>query len=389
MTRFLLFCFSVGLLGAAPARVLFVGNSYTYYNSLPQMVEELAQAAGQEMEFRAFTRGGATLLELELHPELRSLLNEKWDYVVLQEHSTQGFSAWNGELNVNDPIYFLQGARLIAQRINKAKIILYSTWARKNHPEFQPHLDYGYMLASHEINATIAPVGRAWAAVREQPSAPELFVADGSHPTPAGSYLSACVLMRTIFSHPCTGLPTALRGNIVNTRGQREEGREIELINLKPDVAAMLQHAADEAVPDPGSPAPSLSHNSPNGRRPKADDLAGRWKGRVFFYATPATFELEIKADKSEGDKCSGVWRLNADNGSWSSARRFTTCHLTDQGFAFTVTEPTGAAVEHHAVAFSNKELTAVALLDYRTAMRRAGGTWTARPEATRTSSSR
>ena len=224
MTRLLLFCLPVGLLWAAPTRVLFVGNSYTYYNSLPQMVEELAQAAGQEIEYRAFTRGGSTLLELELHPELRSLLNEKWDYVVLQEHSTQGFSAWNGELNVNDPIYFLQGARLIAQRVNKAKIILYSTWARKNHPEFQPHLDYGYMLASREINAAIAPaaiapVGRAWAAVREQPSAPELFVADGSHPSPAGSYLSACVLMRTIFAHPCTGLPTTLRGNIINSRG--------------------------------------------------------------------------------------------------------------------------------------------------------------------------
>ena len=390
MTRFLLFCFSVGLLGAAPARVLFVGNSYTYYNSLPQMVEELAQAAGQEMEFRAFTRGGSTLLELELHPELRSLLNEKWDYVVLQEHSTQGFSAWNGELNVNDPIYFLQGARLIAQRINKAKIILYSTWARKNHPEFQPHLDYGYMLASHEINATIAPAGRAWAAVREQPSAPELFVADGSHPTPAGSYLSACVIMRTIFSRPCTGLPATLRGNIVNTRGHREDGREIELINLKPDVATLLQRAADEAVADPGSPAPSLtSHNSPNGRRPKADELAGRWKGRVFFYGTPATFDLEVKADKSEGDKCSGVWRLNADNGSWSSARRIANCHLTDQGFAFTVSEPTGTAVEHHTVAFSNKELTAITTFDFRTAMRRAGGTWTARPEATQRSSSR
>ncbi len=389
MTRLFLLCLSVGLLWAAPTRVLFIGNSYTYYNSLPQMVEELAQAAGQEIEYRAFTRGGSTLLELELHPELRSLLSEKWDYVVLQEHSTQGFSSWNGELNVNDPLYFLQGARLISQRANRAKIILYSTWARKNHPEFQAHLDYGYMLASREINATIAPAGRAWAAVREQSNAPELFVADGSHPTPAGSYLSACVLMRTIFSRPCTGLPATLRGNIINTRGHREEGREIELINLKPDVAALLQRAADDAIPDPGSAAPSLSHSLPNGRRPKADELAGRWKGRVFFYANPATFEIEVKADKAEGDKCSGVWRLNADNGSWSSARRFATCVLTDQGFSFTVAEPTGAGVEHHAVAFSNKELTAVTLLDYRTAMRRSGGTWTAHPEATRTSSSR
>ena len=66
-------CFSTGLLWTAPVRVLFVGNSYTYFNSMPRMVEELAQAAGQEIEVRAFTRGGATLLELELHPELRGM----------------------------------------------------------------------------------------------------------------------------------------------------------------------------------------------------------------------------------------------------------------------------------------------------------------------------
>ena len=61
MFRFLLFCLPVTLLPAAPVRVLFIGNSYTYYHSMPRMVEELAQAAGQEVETRAFTRGGSTL----------------------------------------------------------------------------------------------------------------------------------------------------------------------------------------------------------------------------------------------------------------------------------------------------------------------------------------
>ena len=408
MFRFLLFCLPVTLLPvtllpAAPVRVLFIGNSYTYYHSMPRMVEELAQAAGQEVETRAFTRGGSTLLELELHAELRTLLNEKWDYIVLQEHSSFGLSSWNGELTINDPSYFLQGARLLALRTKAsgAKVILYATWARKNHPEFQPYLDYGYHAAARELAAispvTVAPVGRAWAAIRdlqarEQQSrepqpAIELFDPDGSHPSVNGSYLAACVIMRTIFARPCLGLPGTLRGNPLNSRGQREEGREIDLVNLKPDLTAILQHAADEAVTEPGTypPGPTITYT--NGHRPKPDEFAGRWKGRVFFYATPANFELELKADN---DSCSGTFRLSAENNSWSNSRRTATCRLTDQGLTFTLTDPTGASTEHHALTFNGKDqFTAITTFDFRTGMHRLGGTYLARPDGARTSSKR
>ncbi len=380
MLRLFVLCFSVGLLAAAPARVLFIGNSYTYYHSMPRMVEELAQAAGQEVEVRAFTRGGASLLELELHPELRGMLAEKWDYVVLQEHSTLGLSTWNGELNVNDPGYFFQGARLLAQRAKaaNARVVLFSTWARKKHPEFQPHLDHAYSLAARDLNAVVAPAGRAWAAIREQQPHLELFDPDGTHPSAYGSYLSACVIMRTLFNKPCAGLPGSLRGNPLNVRGQREEGREIDLIALKPDVASALQHAADEAVSDVGVYPPWPGSTLPPGRRPRSEELSGRWRGRVFFYGSPATFELELKPD---GDRCAGVWRLNADNGSWSNARRLATCRLTDQGISFTISDPVGGVTELHTVSFLGRELSAVTTFDFRTALRRNGGTWTGRLE--------
>ena len=379
MNRLLFLCFSAGLLAAAPVRVLFIGNSYTYYHSMPRMVEELAQAAGQEIEIRAFTRGGSTLLEMELHPELRGYLNERWDYVVLQEHSTLGFSSWNGELGVNDPSYFLQGARLLAQRAKSAKLILFLTWARKYHPEFQPHLDHAYAQASRELNATVAPVGRAWAGVRAAQSNLELYDPDGTHPSVNGSYLTACVIMRTIFNHPCTGLPLSLRGSPMNVRGQRDDSREIELVNLKPDVGALLQREADEAVTEPGTPSPWPNTSTVSGHRPKLDEIAGRWRGRVFFYATPAAFELELKP---EGDNCSAVWRVNSDNNAWSTARRSATCRLTEQGFIFTVVDPFSAIVEQHSVSWAAKELTAVTTVQYRTGLYRTGGTWIARQDS-------
>ncbi len=360
--------------------MLFVGNSYTYFHSMPRMVKELAKAAGQEVEVRAFTRGGATLLELELHPELRALFTEKWDYVVLQEHSTLGFSTWNGELNINDPAYFLQGARLLAQRakLSNAKVILFSTWGRKAHPEFQPFLDYAYASAGRELNATVAPVGQAWASIREQQPGIDLFDRDGTHPSPRGSYLSACVLVRTMFGHPCTGLPITLRGIPLNVLGQREEGRDVEYVNLKPEVGAALQQAADQAEVVLGVYPPWPNGTLSSGRRPRGDEMNGRWRGRVFFYGSPASFELELKAD---GDQCAGIWRLNSDNGSWSSMRRLTTCRLNEQGFVFTLSDPVSGTVERHTVAFTERELTAVTSFDFRTASHRSGGTWTARPE--------
>ena len=298
--------------------------------------------------------------------------------MVLQEHSTLGLSAWNGELNVNDPAYFLQGARLMAQRAKGARLILFNTWARKRHPEFQPYLDHAYTLANRELNATIAPVGPAWAAVREAQPGIELFDPDGTHPSANGSYLSACVILRTLFTRPCTGLPFALRGNPINTRGQRDDTREVDLINLKPELAAVLQREADEAVAEPGTPGPWPNTTAVTGRRPKPDEIAGRWRGRVFFYGSPATFELELKPD---GDHCSAIWRVNADNSSWSTARRAATCRINEQGFIFTIVDPLSAAVEQHSVTFAGKELSAVATVDFRTAMHRTGGNWTARPD--------
>ncbi|MBY0503523.1 MAG: hypothetical protein K2X03_06430 [Bryobacteraceae bacterium] len=387
MFRFLLFALLPGLLAGAPVRVLFVGNSYTYYNSLPSMVEELAQAAGLDIETKAFTRGGSTLLEMELHPELRALFNEKWDYVVLQEQSTLGFSSWNGELSVNDPAYFLQGARLLAQRAkaSNAKLILYATWARKKRPEIQSHLDYGYQAAAREVNATIAPVGRAWAAVRELQPSLELFDPDGSHPSANGSYLGACVIMRTILGRPCTGLPGTLRGSVLNVRGQREDNKVAELIALKPDVAALLQRAADEATPEPGVYPPAPVPVFTSGHKPKSDEFSGRWKGRVFFYASPANFELDLKPD---ADACVGSFRLTAENGSWSTARRMATCQLTEQGIVFTLADPVGGATERHTLVFNSKgQINAAATVDYRTSMRRSGGTYVARQDGPRTSS--
>ena len=65
-----------------PLRILFLGNSYTYYNALPDMVMTLANSTpGRRLETKSVTRGGATLADLwNLTNALEVLRSGTWDY---------------------------------------------------------------------------------------------------------------------------------------------------------------------------------------------------------------------------------------------------------------------------------------------------------------------
>ena len=67
----------------------------------------------------------------------------------------------------------------------------------------QEQLNAAYGGIAKELGLLVAPVGRAW---QKDPS-PDLWQADGSHPSEMGSYLTACILYATIFRESPEGLP--------------------------------------------------------------------------------------------------------------------------------------------------------------------------------------
>src|SRR5687768_13654297 len=85
-----------GRSGTGPLRVLFIGNSYTYYNDLPSVIADLAHDAREARPILAeqLTVGGATLeSHLEGGEAVRRIRagssRGAWDLVVLQEQSTR------------------------------------------------------------------------------------------------------------------------------------------------------------------------------------------------------------------------------------------------------------------------------------------------------------
>jgi len=196
--RVLLCCIlfsSAALASAEPLRVLFIGNSYTFYNDMPRMLRDMSVRAGQSrpLEVRDVTIGGASLQRhwdgKDAH---RALADGHWDYVVIQDFST---------MPVDNPEMTRKYARLFAAEARKvgAKPIFYLTWAREYAPEMQPQLDAVYTGLARETGGLLAPVGEAWKAALADTPKPDLYIADGSHPTFAGSYLTASVFYALLY----------------------------------------------------------------------------------------------------------------------------------------------------------------------------------------------
>jgi hypothetical protein len=79
---------SITLFGQQTKRVLFLGNSYTYANDLPQLLADIANSTGKTLIFDMNAPGGYYLGEHLTNPtSLAKIASGNWDNVVLQEQS--------------------------------------------------------------------------------------------------------------------------------------------------------------------------------------------------------------------------------------------------------------------------------------------------------------
>lgn len=232
-----------------PLRVLFIGNSYTYFNNLPKILEAIAesQKAGPRIQTEASLSGGKTLKwHWENNLALEAIRKGGWDFVVLQEHSTHGkLVPAGGVPEINDPAMYFEYAQRFNEEIVKtgAKTVLYATWAREGFPEQQRRLDDAFSLLARKIGAGIVPAGLAWTVARLEAPAIRLHMPDRSHPTMAGSYLNALVFYQCLTGRT-VGEPPALI-----TGPERWDGPKIgTLVNLSWSDAMALNQFAQRVV---------------------------------------------------------------------------------------------------------------------------------------------
>ncbi len=181
---------SVGAQTQAPLRVLFIGNSYTYYNNMPEMVETMGKSpqSTRAIQIKAVTEGGATLEKLWTMRATRyAVTDARWDAVVVQEQSTRPLRA---------PELMQKAMAEIDASVRQsgARTLLYMTWSRRDNADTQTAINQAYQNTAQTLSADLASVGLAWHRALAQNPGLELYAQDGSHPSPAGSYLAACVI---------------------------------------------------------------------------------------------------------------------------------------------------------------------------------------------------
>ena len=212
--------------------VLFIGNSHTYFNYMPQMLSTLVDAEdrGFELAVDQCTGEGAGLAWHWENSPTRDAIGEKaWDYVVLQDRS-------GGPLE--EPDSFVRHAGLLDAEIRKqdAKTMLFLTWANRSRPDTQAVIANAYEMVAHKLHTALAPVGPAWEAIHRIDPGFELYHRDGRHANPTGSYLTACVFYSVMFNTSPEGLP----GNLYF--------KDKMCVDLEKDRASLLQKTAWKTV---------------------------------------------------------------------------------------------------------------------------------------------
>lgn len=199
-----------------PQRILFIGNSYTGVNKLPDVFLEVVKSAGRPAPVvKSSTPGGRTLKQHLAIPGSMKLIEEGgWDVVVLQGQSQEPAVAEVDELVRKE---FVESAAELCRRVRakspKAKIYFYETWARHadswkapkkgpdvgaNPKEMQARLRKWYGVVAKDNGATVVPCGDAWELNYASASPLRLHTTDNSHPEFAGTYLNAVIFFGKI-----------------------------------------------------------------------------------------------------------------------------------------------------------------------------------------------
>ena len=232
-------------------RVLWVGNSFTYYNDLPATVREIAASQGVKLSCARILKGGERFSgHLKNRALLDTLARGGWDYVILQEQSSSPAMP-TGEVAREVYPFARTLDSLVHAGSPRAQVIFYMTWGHRNgcrrpvagyppinsYELMQARLVTSYLEMTYDNDAWCAPVGLAWRQVRAQHPDWDLYQPDNYHPSPTGSYLAANVIFTTIFRKPYltevrAGLPTEQAGYLQHL-AQRTVLDNLVLLNIR------------------------------------------------------------------------------------------------------------------------------------------------------------
>ncbi|HQR38325.1 MAG TPA: SGNH/GDSL hydrolase family protein [Blastocatellia bacterium] len=192
------------LLVASPVpnmRVLFVGNSLTYFNDVPALVERIGRANGRRIDTTMIAYPNYALEDhIARGNAPKAIAKGGWDVVVFQ----QGPSA-SPEFRDNLIEYSTRFADMIRQAGGRPAV--YQVWAARNRSFDFDRVRESYRIAARKSGSMLMPVGDARRDAMVRDPSIDLFGPDGFHPSMDGSVLAALVIYQRLTGEAPAKLP--------------------------------------------------------------------------------------------------------------------------------------------------------------------------------------
>jgi hypothetical protein len=169
-------------------KILFVGNSLTYYNDLPSLVSQIAKEDGVEISYKTIALPNFSIDDHLAGESIPSAFSkDKFDFLIAQQ----------GPSSLPEAQEMLKASAIKLSKIcasHKTRLALYMVWPEMSRGFAREDVIVSYTNAAKASNALLCPAGVAWKKAMSLP----LYGPDGFHPGIHGSVLAALTIYASI-----------------------------------------------------------------------------------------------------------------------------------------------------------------------------------------------
>ena len=173
-------------------KILFVGNSLTYTNDLPTLVEKEAKSRRVKVKSTSLAFPNYAIVDHWNDGDLQKyIISERYDYVVIQQGPSS--QSEGRRMLIED------GARLKKLcESNDTKLVYFMVWPSRRYYHTFDGVIKNHMDAAKENNAMLCPVGQVWKDFFDKTGDFSYYGPDGFHPSLRGSQVAAEIIVNTL-----------------------------------------------------------------------------------------------------------------------------------------------------------------------------------------------
>ncbi|MCF4101888.1 SGNH/GDSL hydrolase family protein [Gillisia sp. M10.2A] len=173
--------------------VLFIGNSLTYTNNLPKLVQKNAKLKGIKINVKTIAFPNYSIQEHWDNGEIQKLISsKKYDFVIIQ----QGPSSQN----IGREMLIEYGGKYSSLcKMNNVKLCYFMVWPSLNYYHTFNDVINNHTDAALINNSILLPVGRIWKEYIDSTNSKEYYSSDRFHPSLKGSQVAAQVIVKHLF----------------------------------------------------------------------------------------------------------------------------------------------------------------------------------------------